>query len=290
MVQLQPSNTLVVMLSTSGGGYKPHLHWILPVSGFNNELAILVYRTRSLFEPDFVMPEEKSLRSLSSLNQYCQTDKKEILSCHTAWGKCKDAQSQGLVADTHKRCNELHPTKLEGMQTISPSPLHRERIECPATKGAEDILGEGLSRREEEVQAFQFNLGIPNTSMEGGKSNLESVFQLTPLVEKRGKSNLEFVSQLLRMLKKGVIPDTYRVFKVLPSEPSLVIKLDALNTELQYHPAQGFRIQYLEPKGCKQSVLPLSKGEDRILLEQSESLKFLVRVNPVEKSWRVGLC
>ena len=74
-----------------------------------------------------------------------------------------DAQSQGLVADTHKRCNELHPTKLEGMQTISPSPLHRERIECPATKGAEDILGEGLSRREEEVQAFHFNLGIPNT-------------------------------------------------------------------------------------------------------------------------------
>ena len=73
---------------------------------------------------------------------------------------------------------------LEGRQTISPSPLHRERIECPATKGAEDILGEGLSRREEEVQAFHFNLGIPNTSMEGGKSGLGLVFQLTPHNEK----------------------------------------------------------------------------------------------------------
>ena len=158
-IALQPACSDIFSL----GGYKQHLNWVLPVSGFNNVLAILVYRTRSLFEPDFVMPEEKSLRSLSSLNQYCQTDKKDILSCHTSWGKCKDAVSQGLVADTHKRCNELHPTKLEGMQTISPSPLHRERIECPATKGAEDILGEGLSCREEEVQAFHFNLGIPNT-------------------------------------------------------------------------------------------------------------------------------
>ena len=186
MVQLQPSNTLVVMLSTSGGGYKQHLYWVLPMSGFNNVLAILVYRTRSLFEPDFVMPEEKSLRShflplsegedavvLASASYKCGVRVQPVgncnlglptqQSCHTAWGKCKDAQSQGLVADTHKRCNELHPTKLEGMQTISPSPLHRERIECPATKGAEDILGEGLARREEEVQAFHFNLGIPNT-------------------------------------------------------------------------------------------------------------------------------
>ena len=86
---------------------------------------------------------------------------------------------------------QYHPAQgfriqyLEGMQTISPSPLHRERIECPATKGAEDILGEGLSRREEEVQAFHFNLGIPNTSMEGGKSDLGLVFQLTPHNEKR---------------------------------------------------------------------------------------------------------
>ena len=110
-IALQPACSDVFSL---GGGYKQHLHWVLPMSGFNNVLSIF-------------------------------------------------AQSQGLVADTHKRCNELHPTKLEGMQTISPSPLHRERIECPATKGAEDILGEGLFRREEEVQAFHFNLGIPNT-------------------------------------------------------------------------------------------------------------------------------
>ena len=154
-----------------GGGYKQHLYWVLPMSGFNNVLAILVYRTRSLFEPDFVMPEEKSLRSLSSLNQYCQTDKKEILSCHTAWGKCKDAQSQGLVADIHKRCNELHPTKLEGMQTISPSPLHRERIECPATKGAEDILGEGLSVGKRRYKPFTSILGYPIQSTERSVKN-----------------------------------------------------------------------------------------------------------------------
>ena len=189
MVQLQPSNTLVVMLSTSGGGYKQHLYWVLPMSGFNNVLSILVYRTRFLFEPDFVMPEEKSLRShflplsegedavvLASASYKCGVRVQPVgncnlglptqQSCHTAWGKCKDAQSQGLVADTHKRCNELHPTKL---------PLQMEGV--------------------------------------GG----------------------------------GTV--------IMP-----------------------------------QSVLPLSKGEDRILLEQSESLKFLVRVNPVEKSWRVGLC
>ena len=154
------------------------------MSGFNNVLSILVYRTRSLFEPDFVMPEEKSLRSLSSLNQYCQTDKKDILSCHTAWGKCKDAQSQGLVADTHKRCNELHPTKL---------PLQMEVL--------------------------------PFTSK--------------PLV---------FLQALKNIVKGGGTV-------IMP-----------------------------------QLSLPLSKGEDRILLEQSESLKFLVRVNPVEKYWRVGLC
>ena len=86
-----------------------------------------------------------------------------------------------------------------------------------------------------------------------------------------GKSGLGLVFQLLHLLKKGVIPktlpsldgegqdgvipDTYRVFKVLPSEPSLVIKLDALNIEFQYHPAQGFRIQYLEPKGTSYTVI-----------------------------------
>ena len=207
MVQLQPSNTLVVMLSTLGGGYKPHLYWVLPMSGFNNVLSILVYRTRSLFEPDFVMPEEKSLRShflplsegedavvLASASYKCGVRVQPVgncnlglptqQSCHTAWGKCKDAQSQGLVADTHKRCNELHPTKL---------PLQMEVL--------------------------------PFTSK--------------PLV---------FLQALKNIVKGGGTV-------IMP-----------------------------------QLSLPLSKGEDRILLEQSESLKFLVRVNPIEKSWRVGLC
>ena len=138
-----------------GGGYKPYLHWVLPMSGFNNVLSILVYRTRSLFEPDFVMPEENNSRSHflplsegeyrivqnfffpgrgrchevtdgvsqpASISYKCGVRVQPVgnrnlglptqQSCHTAWGKCKDAQSQELVADTHKRCNELHPTKL----------------------------------------------------------------------------------------------------------------------------------------------------------------------------------
>ena len=63
----------------------------------------------------------------------------------------------------------------------------------PACSDVCDILGEGLSRREEEVQAFHFNLGIPNTSMEGGKSDLGLVFQLTPHIVKGGKLGLEFL-------------------------------------------------------------------------------------------------
>ena len=119
--------------------------------------------------------------------------------------------------------------------------------------------------------------------------------------------SMESVFQLLHLLKKGVIPDTYRVFKVLPSEPSLVIKLDALNTELQYHPAQGFRIQYLEPKGCKQSVLPLSFGgklglellckptsplhRERIECPATKGAEDILGEGlPRRESWRVGLC
>ena len=56
----------------------------------------------------------------------------------------------------------------------------------PACSDVCDILGEGLSRSEEEVQAFHFNLGIPNTSMEGGKSDLGLVFKPTsPLHRER---------------------------------------------------------------------------------------------------------
>ena len=121
------------------GWYKPHLHWVLPMSGFNNVLSIfaqsqgLVTDTHRVFK---VLPSEPSLViKLDALNTEFQY--------HPAQG--------------------FRIQYLEGMQTISPSPLHRERIECPATKGAEDILGEGLSRKEEEVQAFHFNLGMPNT-------------------------------------------------------------------------------------------------------------------------------
>ena len=144
-IALQPACSDIFNL----GGYKPHLHWVLPMKRFG-----MFFDNLEFFK---VLPSEPSLViKLDALNTELQY--------HPAQG--------------------FRIQYLEGMQTISPSPLHRERIECPATKGAEDILGEGLSRREEEVQAFHFNLGIPNTSMEGGKSGLGLVFQLTPHNEK----------------------------------------------------------------------------------------------------------
>ena len=143
------------------GGYKQHLYWVLPFEVIN---FFFPGRGRCHVVTDGVIP------SMESVFQLLHLLKKGVIpDTYRVFKVLPSEPSLVIKLDALNTELQYHPAQgfriqyLEGMQTISPSPLHRERIECPATKGAEDILGEGLSRREDEVQAFHFNLGIPNT-------------------------------------------------------------------------------------------------------------------------------
>ena len=129
------------------GGYKSHLHWVLPMSGFNNVLSIF-------------------------------------------------AQSQGLVADTHKRCNELHPTKLQMREVVKQDWFnpHQEiqalinscRISILSRlRGENPIFPEwGANPRQVDGVILKTLPSLDGEGQDGVIPSMEFVFQLTPHVEK----------------------------------------------------------------------------------------------------------
>ena len=70
--------------------------------------------------------------------------------------------------------------------------------------------------------------------------------------------------------------ETAHPFNILFSSPSLVLEFKTEPNSTKNLPAQGFRKQYIE----QENNLPLSKGEDAVVLAQA-SYKCGVRVQPV---------
>ena len=67
-----------------------------------------------------------------------------------------------------------------------------------------------------------------------------------------------------------------QLFNILFSSPSLVLEFKTEPISMKNLPAQGLRKQYIE----QENNLPLSKGEDAVVLAQA-SYKCGVRVHPV---------
>ena len=70
--------------------------------------------------------------------------------------------------------------------------------------------------------------------------------------------------------------ETAHLFNILFSSPSLVLEFKTEPISTKNLPAQGLRKQYIE----QENNLPLSKGEDAVVLAQA-SYKCGVRVHPV---------
>ena len=70
--------------------------------------------------------------------------------------------------------------------------------------------------------------------------------------------------------------ETTHLFNILFSSPSLVLEFKTEPNSMKNLPAQGLRKQYIE----QENNLPLSKGEDAVVLAQA-SYKCGVRVHPV---------
>ena len=87
----------------------------------------------------------------------------------------------------------------------------------------------------------------------------------------------QLISSPDRQVRGGLTRrETAHLFNILFSSPSLVLEFKTEPINTKQIPAQGLRKQYIE----QENNLPLSKGEDAVVLAQA-SYKCGVRVHPV---------